>query len=299
MKNPNRIFVLALCFSALSPAFAKEGGNGSHGGNTELSTENEALDSIRFSGYFFGNVLATWAAKPSLVPDARAREIVLRIARDTHYRSSYGLDDQDHPYYLVRRGSCRAAARKTTASAKVGKASEKFCLSVEEVRRIPPLSLNEQVPPLMGHELAHQAGYGEADAQYFQNFLLGIYKRAPEFYSFQKHLISAIVEAGDLEEGFRNGASSAALCRSIGAVNMAQKLLSDFDRTMTPLLPNNAGDRAAAIPGTHKLLDFCDQGGPENARKAAATAATGVRAGLESILNELLTKTAYTTLINH
>lgn len=33
MKNPNRVLVLAFCFTALS-AFAKEGGNGSHGGDS-------------------------------------------------------------------------------------------------------------------------------------------------------------------------------------------------------------------------------------------------------------------------
>ncbi|MBC7386151.1 MAG: hypothetical protein H7301_08340 [Cryobacterium sp.] len=109
--------------------------------------------------------------------------MVVRITSTTRYQSLANI--QNAPFVLVEKGGCVSDGKDNAGAATLGKTGTKFCLSVSEIQRIPPLSLSEQVGPLIGHELAHQAGYEETDALYFQNFLLGVYKHAPEFHAFQ------------------------------------------------------------------------------------------------------------------
>jgi hypothetical protein len=144
---------------------AAAGPGSSAGGDTQQSTPEQIraaadIHGLRMMGLFL-NQDGIWPFK-----DPRAQAIAAKILSVVGTRKlkdgAYRLEEQCSDSH----GNSRAGG------AVVGDVAKPICLSLSELKKVPPHQLPAQIVPLLGHELAHQAGYGEEDARFFQEQLL-------------------------------------------------------------------------------------------------------------------------------
>jgi hypothetical protein len=147
----------------LAPALAQAGADNSGGGDTELSTVKQ-VEAAVFQAAFKVDGLFEYGCKQSCsdeVAQAIKSKIDLAKLRDGSL------------YTLKATGSCADGMNNDHAGgAIIGDAKTPFCLSVQQLQKLPPSELVAQIAALMGHEMAHQAGYNEQDAAKFQGYLL-------------------------------------------------------------------------------------------------------------------------------
>ncbi len=155
------------------------GGTDSGGGDTERSSVEVVEAAATSAGSSVLSYLA-WAQTGS--SDQKIREIASRIisfvqakpdAPGEVVRSLALFENRD---FQFTEGECFDKYGNSKTGSAIINSSAPFCLSLYYLRLLPVHDLEEQLGPMMGHELSHQVGYEESDAVYFQNHLLRVFR---------------------------------------------------------------------------------------------------------------------------
>jgi hypothetical protein len=165
--------IISLVYLATAHA---QGASDRGGGGSEHSNEGtvKAATTSEILGYL------GWAAKNSRNSRIRAISAKVHSMIEAKPLASGEFEHsliEGRDYQFTNEDCKDQYGHSVTASAVIG-SSEPICLSMSRLMMIPPVALQEQLRPLLAHELAHQAGYGEDDAAYLQNQLLKVYKNS-------------------------------------------------------------------------------------------------------------------------
>ncbi|MCM2279820.1 MAG: hypothetical protein NDJ89_17230 [Oligoflexia bacterium] len=179
MKKQNLLkttIVVLLLSPIFSPAFADEGPGTSGGGDHERSTYENVESSIGQATLDLVHHLHHFANQPNgaRIKNPRIQEMVETIYRKLSLPLiRFGYPDTGKILSSIRvEELCRdEAGRSKAGSARIGDIGGPICISGEVMGQLPKETLYTQMTALIGHEIAHQAGYGEAEAQEFQNYL--------------------------------------------------------------------------------------------------------------------------------
>lgn len=209
LKTSSLIVLTLLNFSA-PLAFA--GGMSGGGGDTLKTSEID----VEFQASGAASQLTSLLKSDFM--DARADGMRKRIlsALDVNTIAS-GKD-----YYFAH-GPCKDRySQAHMGGAVIGDVSHPFCLSLPYLTIMPDeVSLFKQLIALMAHEVAHQAGYEETDAVYFQKAVYAQYAfksmRETSFYRYQ----SALDSIDNAIRNMNTSGTDAQLCFYLGELNRA------------------------------------------------------------------------------
>lgn len=142
-------------------AASSAGPGSSGGGDTELSTPEQVKASVEMAALMAGTILNLKGEWPFKNPKANAISEAIRIRLDVNKLRDGGA-------YQLLDECTDADGKRHAGGAVIGDANSPFCLSLPMLQKTAPSDLYYQLIPLIGHEMAHQAGYGEEDAKLFQ-----------------------------------------------------------------------------------------------------------------------------------
>lgn len=156
-----------------SQAAQAAGGEGGGGGNPESSSATDvqsfASASSSYLYSYLNNIRIDLEKGDTDIEDPKLRKIFRRIFAKVDLKK---LENRQ-AFVFKLDGPCKLEKNiNKAASSVVGDPNTPICLSVPELQRIPRHQLDTQVFGLLGHEIAHQAGYGEEEAEMVQKFLL-------------------------------------------------------------------------------------------------------------------------------
>lgn len=177
MKKPFEFLfagLTALTLTLASAALAGDAGGGSTGGgDPELSSvakvEGEAWSAARMMAYMLDSSRYDFKRAPLVPKDPRAYTMAQQIFKKVDIAKL----ENGTAYYWQRTGACPdGSSSERSGGAVIGEPSKPFCLNLKRLQLVPPFQIQEQLIGLMAHELAHQAGYYEEDANRFQIYIL-------------------------------------------------------------------------------------------------------------------------------
>lgn len=267
MKLRKKITSFLMAVFMANPALSFAGADGSGGGNTERSTEAE----VEFQTSGAASNVVDYLSDARGFNDPKADQIAARI------RGIVKMDRvNDGTGYQLVRGACLLdGAERHSGSAVIGDPEQPFCLSLTELQKLPPKVLLEQIIGLMAHELAHQAGYGEAEANHLQVKVLQRARNAALGYTFRSFVTRAQVVAGEARRALLEGGSNSRVCAELGKLDAHIEAIGAFagqytydDANPETYLEIQAQAEAA---GRLKFSSGCSQSGvqdPERLRES-------------------------------
>jgi hypothetical protein len=187
------------------------GNEGSGGGDSERSSAVEV--EFQTSGAA-GNVVTALTDSKGL-GDAKANAMAKQIRESvdlSHVRNGTG-------YFLSNEPCFDKDSATHMGGAVIGDTGRPFCLSVPLLQKLPPRVLFEQIMALMAHELAHQAGYEEADALHLQNWALQRARNASAAYTVVYIISRAKESIAQAREAIRSQAPASRTCGALGSAD--------------------------------------------------------------------------------
>lgn len=224
---------LYLSFVPTQLSFANDPGGNEGGGDHETSspamvgesTGQSAFDLVLFLNYQTQHRRSTpnyEASKP--LSNRHIQEMIDTIYDkfDFHWENSTGYfliknDDKLYSSIVVKKACPVDPLNKElkSGSTGIGKVFAPICISTDQMGQIPKESLQQQMIALIGHEVAHQAGYGEEDAKLFQNYLSNHFARSEgksTLYATLDWIRDSLAKIRVLQKG----SNKEALCTEVG-----------------------------------------------------------------------------------
>ncbi len=209
--NTSSLVVLTLLNFSAPLAFARGGGMSGGGGDTLKTSEID----VEFQASGAASKLTSLLKSDFIDAKADGMRKQILSALDVNMIAN-GKD-----YYFAH-GPCKDLySQAHMGGALIGDVSHPFCLSLPYLTVMPDeYTLFKQLIALMAHEVAHQAGYEETDAVYFQKATYAQYAfnllRESSYYPYQSALYSIDHALNSLKSG-----TDAQLCFALGELNRA------------------------------------------------------------------------------
>lgn len=149
---------------------------------------------------------------------------------------TYGMQDtevsaliKNVKFHIEENGPCRHDGEDSDASTVFKKGAE-ICFSLPRLKQIPPEALYPQIMALTAHEMTHQFGFGEEEAQEVQNYFL---KEILTDNVFIRKMIDRSAATAFTEvESIRNSDDTNSLCSD---VQKTTTVIAQFRETIVAL----------------------------------------------------------------